>query len=499
MGIIAKQSIYNTLSIFFAFFLGGINTLFLYPAFLNETLYGLVAALLAFSNILQPILSFGVQHTLIKFYSTCKSEKEKKSLLVFSIIIPLFFIIPISLVFIFNYNFISNFLSTENPLIYEYVFIILLISIATSYFEIFYSWLKINMKTITGNFLKEVYPRMLIFLLLILFFFQILNFRSFIYSIIGGYYLRLLIIIFLGLKEYKYNFIFNFKDFSSEWIKYSFFIFLSAFAASIIIDIDKSMISKLLALENVAYYAVAVFIAAVIDTPSRAMFQIVNPLVSKAISNNDKNRLEELLKKSSMSLFLISGLIFLLINTNIGDIYNVVESINKIQGYSIAIPVVLIISISKLYTSTIGCMNNIISNSNFYQYILFFSIFSALSLFFLNIYFIENIGLIGAAYSTLIIIVVFNLLKIILVLVKLKIQPYSINSIKLFFIITVLYLIFSNLEFDFLSAISSLIIKSIIISIIYTSICYYLNISKEINNVINSFIKKIRPEKGNQA
>ena len=122
MGIIAKQSIYNTLSIFFAFFLGGINTLFLYPAFLNETLYGLVAALLAFSNILQPILSFGVQHTLIKFYSTCKSEKEKKSLLVFSIIIPLFFIIPISLVFIFNYNFISNFLSTENPLIYEYVF-----------------------------------------------------------------------------------------------------------------------------------------------------------------------------------------------------------------------------------------------------------------------------------------------------------------------------------------------------------------------------------------
>jgi O-antigen/teichoic acid export membrane protein len=259
------------------------------------------------------------------------------------------------------------------------------------------------------------------------------------------------------------------------------------------------MISKLLALENVAYYAVAVFIAAVIDTPSRAMFQIVNPLVSKAISNNDKNRLEELLKKSSMSLFLISGLIFLLINTNIGDIYNVVESINKIQGYSIAIPVVLIISISKLYTSTIGCMNNIISNSNFYQYILFFSIFSALSLFFLNIYFIENIGLIGAAYSTLIIIVVFNLLKIILVLVKLKIQPYSINSIKLFFIITVLYLIFSNLEFDFLSAISSLIIKSIIISIIYMSICYYLNISKEINNVINSFIKKIRPEKGNQA
>ena len=499
MGIIAKQSIYNTLSILFAFFLGGINTLFLYPSFLSQTLYGLVAALLAFSNILQPILSFGVQHTLIKFYSSCKNNNEKNSLLIFSIFLPILIIIPVSIVFIINYESISNFLSSENPLMYDYVFIILLVSIATSYFEIFYSWLKINKKTIVGNFLKEVYPRVLIFLLLISLFFDVLNFNDFVLSIIIGYYFRLIIIIILALKEYNYKSSFYFKDFSKEWIKYSLFIFLSAFAASIIIDIDKSMISNLLALENVAYYAVGVFIAAIIDTPSRAMFQIVNPLVSEAISNNDNNRLEELLKKSSISLFMISGLIFLLINTNIENIYAIVESINKIEGYSIAIPVVLIISISKLFTATIGCVNNIISNSEFYEYILFFSIFSALSLFILNIYFIKNIGLIGAAYSTLIIIVAFNMLKIFLVIVKMKIQPYSINSIKLFFIILIIYLVFSNIEFEFLSVISSLIIKSLIISIFYISICYYLNLSKEINSSINSFIKKIRPDKGNQT
>jgi len=496
MGIIAKQSIYNTLSILFAFTLGAINTLFLYPSILNQTLYGLIATLLAFSNILQPILSFGVQHTLIKFYSSCNSEKEKNSLLVFSIIVPLLIIIPISILFTINYQSIALYLSSENELIYNYFFLIIFISIATAYFEIFYSWMKINKKTIIGNFLKEVYPRVLTCVLLVLFFFQVLNFRIFVFSLIIGYYIRLVIIIFLATRNFKTFLNFKIKLVSTKWIKYSSFIFLSAFAASVIIDIDKSMISKLLALENVAYYAVGVFIAAVIDAPSRAMFQIINPLVSEALSQKNINRLEELLKKSSLNLFLVSGLIFLIINTNIDSIYELIQSINQIDGYSAAIPVVLIISISKLYSSSIGCVNNIITNSNYYYYILFFSIASAISVFLLNIYFIKTSGIVGAAFATLIVISVFNFLKIILVINKFKIQPYSYKTLKLSCLIGGLYLLFSNISFNFLPIISSLILKSLIISIIYLTISYYLNFSLEINKIINSILKKIRHTKG---
>ena len=59
MGVIAKQSIYNVLSIALAFIIGAFNMLFLYPKFLGKEFQGLIVALLANSNLIQPFVSFG--------------------------------------------------------------------------------------------------------------------------------------------------------------------------------------------------------------------------------------------------------------------------------------------------------------------------------------------------------------------------------------------------------------------------------------------------------
>ena len=48
---------------------------------------------------------------------------------------------------------------------------------------------------------------------------------------------------------------------------------MSGTAASLILDIDKSMISNILTVENVAYYSVAIFIAAVIEFPEGPCFR----------------------------------------------------------------------------------------------------------------------------------------------------------------------------------------------------------------------------------
>ena len=50
MGIIAKQSIYNVVSIGIAFIIGAINMVFLYPKYPGKEFQGLVVALLANSN-----------------------------------------------------------------------------------------------------------------------------------------------------------------------------------------------------------------------------------------------------------------------------------------------------------------------------------------------------------------------------------------------------------------------------------------------------------------
>ena len=53
-------------------------------------------------------------------------------------------------------------------------------------------------------------------------------------------------------------------------------------------------------------------------------------------------------------------------------------------------------------------------NSKYYFTVPMFSISSATGVIFFNIYFIDKIGFIGAAVSTMLIIILFNALKLIL-------------------------------------------------------------------------------------
>ena len=87
MGVVAKQSFYNILSVVLAFGIGAINTVVFYPRFMGEELYGIILILLAESNIFQPIFSFGLQHAVIKYFSAASSKKEQDKLLLFSLLI----------------------------------------------------------------------------------------------------------------------------------------------------------------------------------------------------------------------------------------------------------------------------------------------------------------------------------------------------------------------------------------------------------------------------
>ncbi|MDA9893862.1 oligosaccharide flippase family protein, partial [Flavobacteriaceae bacterium] len=435
MGIIAKQSVYNVLSIALAFGIGAANMLFLYPKYPGKEFQGLIVALLANSNLIQPFISFGVQHTLIKYFSDSESKEEQDRLLWFAILFPLLILALIFPLYSSYSNQILDFLSNSNKTILRFPVLILSIAIATAYFEIFFSWLRVHLQSVFGNFLKEVYPRLLTLVLLLLYVFGTLDLDNFIVYLIVGYYLRLVIIGIYCFKVHTPSFQFKLPKGWQKMLRYSTLIFLSGAAASFILDIDKSMIFSLSTNENVAFYAVALYIAAVIEAPGRAMFQITSPLVARALNDNNEERLLILLKKSSLNLMIVCGIVFLLINLNLNDFYLIIDQ----EGYASAASVVIIVSIGKFFSMSMGCLNNIISNSKYYSYVFWFSISSAILAVALNYVFIQSHGIIGAAFATLIVIVFINLCKIVLVAVLFKIHPYSKKSLGIFISVLLIY------------------------------------------------------------
>ena len=484
MGIVVRQSFLNLISIGIAFLIGAVNTLYLYPTFLGSKLQGLIIALLAISNLLQPFISFGTQHAVIRYYSKYNKKTDKDGLLTLSIIIPLVIVILFVPIFFTYYDQIRLYLFQSDQSLSKYAYVILFIAVSTSFFEVFYSWLRVKLKSVFGNFLKELYPRLLIAFLLISYSYGILNFENFVLFLIYGYYLRLLIVIIYSFYINRPRISFAFKSDFIEVFKYCLLIFLSGAASSIILDIDKSMLSSILTVENVAYYSVAVFIAAVIEIPGRAMFQILSPVVADAINKNHFKKLEGLLKKSSTNLVLVASLFFLLINLNLNDFY---EMLNQ-DGYSIGIPIVIIVSFGKLYSMSIGCINNIISNSKYYYYTFWFSLFSSILAVVLNIYLITEYGIVGAAYATLIVLIIMNSLKLYLIKVKFNIHPYSRDTVKIIVLSILGFVIFSNLKLDF-DPVLNIIVKSSLVLILYTLSAYIFRLSDDVNIFIDKFNK----------
>ena len=311
MGIVVKQSIYNVISIGLAFLIGAANMLYLSPTFPGKEFQGLIIALLANSNLIQPFLSFGVQHTLIKYFTDSYGKKERDRLLWFVLLFPLFILVVLLPIYFYNNVEILRFLSNENEGVARFPYLIIAVAISTAYFEIFFSWLRVHLKSVFGNFLKEVYPRLLTFCLLVSYAFQWIDLDDFVDCLIAGYYLRLFIILIYSFSIYIPSFEMKLPKSWKPMLRYSALIFLSGAAASFILDIDKSMIFSLTSDANVAFYAVAIYMAAVIEAPGRAMFQITSPLVAKALNEKDSSRLESLLKKSSINLLIASGFIFL--------------------------------------------------------------------------------------------------------------------------------------------------------------------------------------------
>jgi len=481
MGIVFKQTSWNIVTITVAILIGGINTLYFYPEFLREQYYGLVVFLLATSNLLQPLMSFGAQHTIIKFFSSFKNVKEKDEFLSSIIFLPLFFILPVCFLVVQFHDLIAEFLSVKNPIIKSYVWVIFLVSFATSYFEVFYAWSRVQFKSIFGNILKEIYPRIAVFILLFLVSIDILTKENFVWWLTGLYYIRLIIMIIYSLFLYTPKFSVKIPHNIKEILSYSIYILLAGSAASFLIDIDKYMIPQKQAISQTAYYAVAVFIATVVEIPGRAMFQIINPLVAKALNEENFIELKNLYSQSSENLLIVCGLFFLLINLNIDSFYMLLNN----QEYSNASLVVLIISSAKLIQMSFGCGPAILATSKFYKITLPFSIAMAVSVYFLNDYLIDLYGINGAAISTFIVLLIFTVLKIIYIRYKVKLQPFNFNSIKIFTSILLIYFFNSYINLE-LSPLIEIIIRSVIILMTYVIIIYFFGVSKKMKDLLNT-------------
>lgn len=486
MGIVINQSIKNTIITYLGFIIGAANTLFMYPHFLGETYYGLTGYLLSTANVIFPLMAFGVHNTLIKFFTQYKTEKEKGAFLTFVLLLPFLVLIPIAVFGTLGYDYIATFLSRKNAIIFDYVWQIPVIGLCMGYFEIFYAWVKVHLQSVFGSFIKEIVLRVFITIFLFAVYFKWISPIVFINSLMGIYCAIMIIMFFYAMKVKPIVFSLKFPHNSKAVFTYSIFIILSGSIANMLLDIDKTMIAQYIKIENIAYYSVAIFIATVISVPSRAMHQITYPITAKLMTEGKHEELNDLYKKTSISLQVVGGLIFLGILVNINQLYLLLP-----KSYSGGVFVVFAIGLSKYFDLILGNNNAIIFNSKYYKAVLFLGLFLAFLAITLNMFFIPRMGIEGAAIATLISITLYSIAKLLFVVFKMKLYPFSKNTLFSLFISLVCFLAFYFWDFPF-HPIINIALKSILITMVYVFVNYKYVISIEINQVLDKILQRLR-------
>jgi O-antigen/teichoic acid export membrane protein len=107
-------------------------------------------------------------------------------------------------------------------------------------------------------------------------------------------------------------------------------------------------------------------------------------------------------------------------------------------------------------------------------------------------FFIPRYGIDGAALATLIAITLYSLAKLMFVVFRMKLYPFTRRTIYSFAVSLLTFFLFYYWEFPF-HPLSNIILKAILMSIFYAFINYNLKLSRELNEVMDKVIGRFRP------
>lgn len=491
MGVVQKQGISNSILIFLGAAIGALNILILYPLILPKEYFGLTSILVQVTFIATQFGLLGSHLTIIKYWNTLKENNVLIKFLIKNTV--LFSIVVIGILIISKPKIIESYIDkatlfTEN---YNYLFLLFLFGVI---FEFFFAISQANLKTSLPTFLREVFIRLYQSILLILFYYKILNLNNFILAFVLGYGIIAFAALFYATIGRKLlissDSTILTKNHKKEFYSYSIINFLAGFSGSVVVRMDVLMIGALLtnplidnfSLKAIAVYSIAMYVTNIIEMPYRGISTITNPIIARLWSKNNITEIGILYKKSSLNLTIISILLFTLLWANLDDL------LSFIPQYQEAKWVIFILGISKVLNMCIGINNNIIQTSKYYRIGTYTMIMLILITFSLNYLLIPKYGILGAAIGSFISIAIYNFVSFVFLNYKYKLQPFSINTIKTIALGGILLACSEYISTS--SETLNIIIKSLFIASTYIFSTYQLKLSSDITELINKYLKQ---------
>jgi len=496
MGIIRKQSSQTTIIAYAGILIGFVGSALLRPKILSEGEIGLLQLVLNTTALFASIFTLGTNLTTLKMVPEFKNKPEKKkSFITFSLLVGLVgtvlaipaFLLTKAFIFQtqdggfegFNYN--TTF----------YAGILVVIGFRVFQF-ILDAYLRTNHQPLPGVFSDSIIQKFFPILGLILFYFHWIDFQQLIYFNLAIFFLPVLISFIMLKKANAFTFG-RPGPFSREEKKTITGIsssgILEILSGGLILYIDAYMVQWLMGEDAVGIYTTLFFFGVVISVPAKAIRRVSIVTISESMALRDYGNIQTIYKKSSQTLLVAGGLLFLGIWCNR---YSVGEYLG--ENYAAAIPVLLFIALAQLVDCITSVNYQIIAVSKHYYYNLFMGFMTLALLIISNYLLIPIMGVSGAALASLLSMILINGMRHLFLKNKYQLSPFSIENLKTILIIAVvLFLVdwIPNLDNIYLN----LLFKGALVLAIYLPAVYITQCSPDFNVVMDKYLRIFRVKK----
>ncbi len=488
MGIVQKQTIINTIITYTGVAVGFVTSALIFPKVLGASQIGLLSILVSYSVIFAQFASFGFNVTTIKVFPVFRDKKKKHNGFLFiSLAVALAgFLVAMAIFFLIKPALIEN-TAGRSPLLDKYILYLIPLILFTILFKALDSYYNSLFNAVIGLAAKEFIQRLLIFAMIILYFYEIINFPTFVLLYVTALCLPTIILAFgliiQGEFSLKPSFSLIDKPLARHMISVSLFGTISGFAGITTFNIDKIMVERFLGLGQTGIYTTVFYFATLIVLPSRAMLRIISPVVSEAWNANNKAKLSEIYHKSALHLFIAGVLVFAGIWGNIDNIFRILPDL-----YAQGKWVILFIGLAYIFDMASGGAISILINSKQYRYQTYFMVLLIVLIVITNLTFIPWLGITGAAMASAISKFIVNTGRYAFLKKRFKLEPYNYRFLIVLAAGAVAYGL-SLLIPLFDSLIMDILIRSLVILLVFTLIIVLSGISEDINKILKKIIK----------
>ncbi|RIW12696.1 polysaccharide biosynthesis protein [Algoriphagus lacus] len=491
MSKIAQQSIQTTIFSYVGVVLGYINVLWLYPYALDATELGTFRTIQDLGLLFVPFAQLGVGHGITRYFP--KLEQNQSAFLSYSLAFSMLGFAVVSLLFFGFKDQLIGLFAVNSPEIINFLGVVLLITLFALLSSVLDAYGRSYLKVAIPTFFREVFLRILTSLLVGIYLLDWISFEQVMQGLVAVYGFALLGVLIYLVWLGKVKLDFNWKNFPpgfrSSFLRFSLITFLATAASTLIMKIDSIMVSSMVSLEANAIYSIAFYMALVVELPRRAISQVAMPVIADHFAKNQITEINALYRQISNRQLYICLLLFALIWCNIDSIYHFVPNREIYQAGKM---VVFYIALGKIFDVAFSVNSEILVFSKYYRFNLVLTLGMSVLIVAANYWLIPIYGIEGAAMGSAGVMLAFNLIKYSYLKIKLGLDPFSYETLKILFVGTSIFA-FKDLYLEGVPPLIMIGIKSVLIIGVFYFWSMIANVGIDEWNWIKSKIKKSGP------